>query len=181
MKPFKLDKKTGFTNLGKKLTILDENRRYFYGSELVALPIDTFNLPEGIYFLKEGKIARLNEPVHYNLSVLPKPERKYKPPLDFKILFANNPNKATINWMEKSIVFDNSFKLKPRYQLAFVLYHEYGHHLYNTEKYADLFASNLMKKMGYNPSQIGFGMVNSLSSVNVNRKKYIVDKLLNAQ
>jgi hypothetical protein len=52
-----------------------------------------------------------------------------------------------------------------------------GHSKYKTEKYADLFAANEMLKKGYNPSQIGVAPIDSLSEMQYERKRFIVNNL----
>ena len=125
-----------------------------------------------------GNIRPLTRPVKYKLYRLPKIERKYPSPYNFKIIFGYNPNKCTVSWIKKTILFDDNLKEKTVPELFFILYHEYGHKKYKTEKYADLYATNMMLKKGYNPSQIGAAPVTSLSSKQLPRKKYIVNKIL---
>lgn len=136
-------------------------------------------MPVGTYYIESGSFVAASEPRRYPLAILPKPERNFPDPSGFKFTFEDNPNKCTIIWEDKLIVFDKSFLDKPQPEIFFVLYHEYGHEYYSTEKYADLFATNMMKKRGYNPSQICYAHINSLSGNQIERKEYITQKILN--
>jgi hypothetical protein len=178
MSPLILKKKTGFkVNDNSPVIIRDFRGKIFYDTTGLRQVLQ-FNLPEGTYFIDKGNITPLLKPVTFQLIKLPIPERKLKPPLDFTILFASNPNKCTINWDLKTITFDNSLKGLSLPEIFFILYHEYGHSLYKTEKYADGFAANMMLKKGYNPSQAGKAPITSLSHRQLSRKKYIVNKLI---
>ena len=61
--------------------------------------------------------------------------------------------------------------------IFFILYHEYGHTLYETEKYADMYAANIMLKRGYNLSQIGLSQLTALSSKQFERKNNLISRL----
>ena len=65
--------------------------------------------------------------------------------------------------------------------LYFILYHEFGHKLFKTEKFADQYAKNMMLKRGYNPLQIVSAQLWGLSSQNYDRKRYIVKHIINLQ
>jgi len=76
----------------------------------------------------------------------------------------------------------------PKPYFDFILNHEYGHTFYGygnlyspeeAEAYCDLFASNKMIDMGYNPSQIMNAPKATLSSRQDYRKEYIEQTLLN--
>lgn len=180
MRKLDLDKKTGFVvkDTTKPIIIRDNRGILFYTTEPLLPKVKCFNLPIGNYFVETGSFVAMEKPRKYKLASMPFPERRKKRPDDFKIIFEKNPNKCSVFWDRKTIVFDNSFKEKPLPQLFFVLYHEYGHHLYNTERYADLYASNLMKVRGYNPSQIASAHMHSLGSAQYDRKKYVTEKLI---
>jgi hypothetical protein len=120
----------------------------------------------------------LSAPVSFDLVALPKPERNYPLPYDYAVEFDSNPNKCTIKWMEKRIIFDDELKSCSLPELMFILNHEFGHAYYTTEKFADLWARNEMIKKGYNPSQIGSAPVTSLSEIQYKRKKFIVNSFL---
>lgn len=177
MVEFRVPKKSGFRILVNPIRILDFRKKLFYDNSLVNNP-KTFNLPAGKYYLVKGSFVRLKNPVNYQLPSLPKRERMFYPnPYNFAVKFAKNPNKASIYWDKGVIVFDNAFKQKSLPELFFVLYHEYGHKLYTTEKFADLFAIREMLKKGFNPSQIGMVPITTLSGQQFPRMKFVVDNL----
>jgi hypothetical protein len=180
MKPFELQKKTGFINVKplNHVVIHDFRGLPFYSTKNLSKPVKEFNLPEGKYFLVEGEIKKRYKPVMYRLAVLPVPQRNLKAPFDFKIQFTANPNKCTIIWNQKTIVFDNSFKSKLLPELWFVLFHEFSHSRYTDEHLADLEASNLMKIRGFNPSQIGNSQLQTLSSNQYNRKHFLIKNII---
>jgi len=178
-----LNRKTGFESLEPKKPIIirDFRGRIFYDTSELEKPVKRFNIPEGKYSIDSGTLKRLKEPVKFSLSPLPLPERIYPSPYKFKILFGVNPNKCSIIWKKRTILFDNSFKSAPLPSIFFILYHEYGHQLYKTEKYADLFSTNEMLKKGFNNSQIGKAPIVSLSSKQIDRKKFITGHILKRQ
>lgn len=175
-----VNQKTGFVNLtpGIPIIILDSRGVKFYDTTDLKKPVKMFNLPTGKYNLVSGKINKLKNPVDYRLPELPKPERFIQPPFDFKLSFGHNPNKCTIFWNRKEILFDSDLANAPEPELYFILFHEYGHSLFHTEKYADLVAARLMLRRGFNPSQIGSSHIDALSSYQFDRKKYIVKRIL---
>ena len=175
---FETTEKTGFLVKSLPVIILDDNGKIFYDSSKVEKKIRAFNLPRGKYELAKGKIQKLNKPVSYPFYPMPKRERFRKLPNDFKIVFGTNPNKCSILWNEKTILFDESMKNLTKPQIYFILFHEFGHHKYKTEKYCDLFAANMMLKHGFNPSQIGLSSIHSLSDSNFERKEYLVNKII---
>lgn len=162
----------------KPIRILDARHIVFYDTIDLVQKVKYFNMPIGTYYIESGFFVAASTPRQYPMAKLPKPERSYPDPADFKFTFETNPNKCTILWDEKVIVFDTSFLDKPQPEIFFVLYHEYGHAFYKTEKFADLYATNLMKKRGYNPSQICYAHINSLSSNQQERKEFITQKIL---
>lgn len=174
-----LHKKTGFQNNfpARPIIIRDFRGVLFYSTEGLK-PVEFFNLPEGCYFVDTGYFKVLPKPIKSNIMPLPRVQRLMSSPYDFTVNFGENPYKCTIDWKTKSILFDNAFKLKPLPEVYFVLYHEFGHTLYNTEKYADLYAANMMKERGYNDSQIGAAQINALSSMNYDRKEFVTNHLL---
>lgn len=180
MRKIVLDKITGFIvkNPNEPVLIRDANGIVFYDTELLVPKVKRFNMPPGVYFVEKGFIAPTLFPREYRLAPLPKPERNKRKPFDFKIEFSHNPNKCSIIWDEKRIVFDNSFLNKPQYEVYFILYHEFGHALYETEKLADLYASNMMKLRGYNPLQIIYAQMNSLSPQQYERKEFLNKQIL---
>ena len=180
MKGLILPKKTGFKNTSTKIPIIirDFRGKLFY-STVGLRPVKSFNLPEGNYFVESGNFSELSRPVSYNLIPLPNPERKFEDPEKYTITFDINPNKCTINWSIKTITFDLKLLHLTIPELFFILYHEYGHTLYKTEKYADGYSCNKMLQKGFNPSQVGKCQLTSLSSHQKERKDYIVNNIIN--
>jgi len=150
----------------------------FYETESMLPKVQYFNIPAGNYWVEKGWFSETLLPRVYPLAMLPPPERVMPDPSCFSIEFGSNPHKCSIKWDEKTILFDGSFASKPEPELFFVLFHEYGHQMYETEKYADLFAANTMKQKGFNPSQIKRGQDDSLSDAQYERKEFITQKLL---
>lgn len=177
-----LNRKTGFRNLRPlhPVVIRDFRGKMFYSTEGLK-PVKFFNLPPGQYYIESGDFVKMRKPYRFRLPKLPMPERNLKPPYDFDIIFGYNPNKCTINWIKKTITFDTSLKNATIPVLWFMIFHEYGHSLYSTEKYADLCSSKLMLIRGFNPSQIGIAPIISLSSKQYKRKKYLTRKIKNLQ
>lgn len=171
--------KTGYkiTNPNIPVIIRDNRGILFYTTEEMVPRITSFNLPPGKYLVDSGMFAPMSTPVNFGLLSLPMNQRLLKSPLDFKVIFGNNPNKCSVLWNKDTILFDNSFKEKPLPQVQFILGHEFGHQFYTTEKYCDLFSANRMLKKGYNPSQIGLSPLDSLSEAQYERKKMMVTKL----
>lgn len=182
MRKLVLDKITGFVvkDKSKPVVIRDDRGLLFYSTESMVPRVGEFNLPAGTYFVDTGYFTERKAPVLYPLAPMPEPERKTKKPFNFTVQFGNNPHKCSILWDEDRIFFDNSFKEMPLPNVFFVLYHEFGHSKYNTERYADLYASNLMKLKGYNPSQIGDAHLTSLSAAQYDRKKFVIKQLINS-
>lgn len=173
--------KSGFRNVtGNPVIILDSRGVPFYDTRDADKPVWEFNLPPGEYFVAQGKISQMVSPVRYDTIPLPKPERyKQQDPTLFKIEFEDNPNKCTIYWDKRKIVFDNKLKEFPLPTLMFILYHEHGHRYYKTEEYCDRYAANQMIDRGYNPSQVGESVM-SLSKKQLPRKIALVTSLENA-
>lgn len=179
MKQLILNHKTGFKNLTptRPVIIRDFRSKMFY-STIGLKPVEQFNLPAGNYYIEQGNIQALKKPVTFPFYPMPKTQRNFPPPFDYSITFNHNPNRCTIHWGKKIIVFDKHLKNLTLPELFFILYHEFGHHLYRTERFADLYARNMMIKKGYNPSQIGKSPITSLSSKQYPRKKFIVNTFL---
>jgi hypothetical protein len=157
MRKLNVDKKTGFVvnDIYKPIVIRDYRGILFYTTEPLLPKVKEFNLPPGTYFVDSGYFSPKTFPVYYPKIKMPFPQRFYKSPYDFKTSFGNNPNKATINWVNKTILFDNSLKECTIPELEFILWHEFGHAYYKDEKAADLYAANKMLDRGFNPSQVG--------------------------
>ncbi len=182
-------KKTGFKiNDPSKPVIIRDNRGIlFYSTEtLINRPgkpnPDCFNLPGfGTYNVETGSFSQLPEPVKYKYASLPPLIRRYESPFDFKILWGNNPNKCTVKWDDKVILFDKQFEEKPLPQVFFILYHEFAHAFFEEETYCDQMAGNYMKAKGFNPSQIGAAPLLALSDRQHQRKVNMVESILSAQ
>ena len=178
MKKLILEKKTGFY-AHFPFVIYEGNGNIFYSSEFTDKIKNgkklVFNLPAG-KFLLDGSIQKLHKPKVFRNISLPKPERNIQKKR-YKIIFGDNPNKCTIYYAAGLIVFDNAFKEGPLYVKYDIYFHELGHHFYKTEKFADLYAVKKMLDYGFNPSQIGRVSIISLKSNQLDRKKYIINKL----
>lgn len=173
-----INKKTGFKNLTSDIpvSILDNRGISFYSTANLNR-IDSFNLPSGNYLIEQGNFKELKHPVSIQLMAMPLIEAYRKNPRHFIVLFDDNPHKCTVDWEEETITFDNSFKTCPLTHYYFILYHEYGHQYYDTEKYADMYSANEMIRKGFNPSQIGSSPLESLSSKQYERKANIINRL----
>lgn len=175
--------KTGFKVKNPELPIIirDERGLLFYTTEPLIPKVKEFNLPKGVYFVETGSFEKMLFPRAYKNIRLPHKERYFFPdPSNFDIKFANNPNKCSVNWKSKTITFDNAFKEMPLPYIDFILFHEFGHRYFSTEKYCDLYAAKCMLNIGYNPSQIGYGQIDSLSDKQTERKEFIINHLSNA-
>lgn len=181
MRHIKLSRKTGFKVRDKFLPINIRDTRgiLFYTTEDILPKVEYFNLPEGDYFVDSGDFIEVDKPREYELAKLPPPERDFGSLKDFVIKFGDNPHKCTVDWIDKTIEFDYQFLEKPLPEVMFILYHEEGHRYYETEEYCDLYASNLMKIRGYNPTQIARAQMFSLSSNQTPRKEFVVNHLIN--
>lgn len=180
MKRLVLEHKTGFYT-SNPFTIYEPNGNIFYAcyftNKIKDGEILKFNLPAGVYDL-DGMIMKMDNPVKIKKYKLPPPERHLKKKR-YKIIFEPNPNKCTIHYKKGLIVFDISFKDAPLYVKYAIYFHELGHHWYKTEKLADLYAVNKMLDYGFNPSQIGRTQIFALKTSNMDRKKFIINKLTN--
>jgi hypothetical protein len=160
----------------------------FYTTEPI-LPVYSFNLPSGRYFVDSGYFKQAAKPIDYKLEKLPMAETALAvPPHDFSIMFAPNKNKCTIFWGKKTIVFDTKFIDAPYPELWFIYFHECGHSKYGFERlytmpeaeaFCDLYASNEMLRMGFNQSQIVKAPKTTLSEKQNYRKNFIEDIMLN--
>lgn len=179
MKEFYLNSKTGFIikDETKPVIIRDFRGMSFYNTEPILPKVKFFNLPMGKYFLDSGAIVRMLNPVKYKLFKLPTFERYREVPKRFKIVFANNPNKCTIDWNRRKIIFDHALKDYTLPELDFIRFHEFAHSRYMTEKYCDLLAINFMLVKGYNISQIGRAQITSLSDNAIDRKIFIINQI----
>lgn len=168
--------KRGFVALSKVVQILDNKGKEFYYYDNFSDKNNSFNLPKGTFYLNRGKI-KLGEFVKYELPDLPANERDRKI-VNFAIKYANVPEKCVLNWAEKTVIFDNSFKVLPRLNFDFTVYHEFGHAKYNTEKFADLYAVRKMLQNGYNPSQVLIAQAQTLTKPVSNKRKEFIYSVL---
>jgi hypothetical protein len=109
MKPLNIGVKTGFIvkDVYKPIIIRDARGVLFYETESLLPKVEFFNLPAGHYFVEKGWFSETLLPRVYPLAVLPPPERQYPDPTYFDIEFGDNPNKCSILWDERVIVFDS--------------------------------------------------------------------------
>ncbi len=173
--------KTGFdvTDTYTPINIRDDRGILFYSTEAILPRCTKFNMPTGIYFVDSGSFKQSAFPKQYPFIKLPQRQRYFFPnPAKFEIRFGNNPNKCTVNWDMKYILFDNAFKNKPQPQVDAIFYHECGHRFYTTEKFCDIFAVKKMLEIGYNPSQVGSAFIDSLSDQQDERKEYVIDSFI---
>jgi len=180
-------KKTGFTVVDRNTPIVIRDNRgiLFYDTTPITPRVQKFNLPRGKYIVDSGNFKIRPKPVKYRLAELPIYCNRvgYPSPSKFKIMYGDNPNKCSVIWDKKVIVFDNSFKEKPRSHVYFILMHEWAHRYFNgqREDCCDIWASNAMKILGYNPSQIGLAQIYSLSDAQNFRKNVLVNKLIKSR
>jgi hypothetical protein len=175
-----LGQKTGFRILKpeKEVIIRDNNGRLFYTTEYKTPKVKFFNLPAGDYLVDSGVFKSMQSPVDYPLMPLPPKQRNRPIPKDFRLVWGRNPNKCSIIWPEKKILFDVSLQEYTKPELDFIKFHEFSHANYHTEKYCDLKAANYMLLKGYNPIQIGVSQIDSLSGRQSDRKNFLVDMLV---
>ena len=182
MKKLVIKKKTGFAVHEGPVEVLDFRKKMFYDTSELPKPVEKFNLPRGVFYLRTGSIIPMKKPIRYNLPRLPRRERfGYMNPANFKVLFAPNPNRATVNWTRQTITFDTSLRNASLTEIMFILFHEFGHKLYTAENLADLYAVRELLLRGYNPSQIGMAPLRTLSAKQFMRKKYVVDTLTSSR
>lgn len=180
LKRLEVRAKSGFRNInGKPIILLDETGEIFYDTTKLDKIVKEFNLPIGTYYVAQGKFTQKPSPVNYPMAALPPTERtKQSNPENFDIKFVENPHTGSVFWDVRNIYLDNSLKDLPLPCLVFVLYHEYGHRYYKTEKYCDLYARNKMLEAGYNPSQIGEGILHTLAAKQFPRMLDVINSLI---
>jgi len=175
-----LEKKTGFVS-SMPFEIFDINGLLFYSSSFTDKITKgeklKFNLPLGVYKYN-GNFIRLEMPVPVVNVPLPLKERNLAHKR-YEIIFGDNPNKCTIFYDRGVILFDNQFLRKPLYVKYVIYFHELGHHWYNSEDKADLYAAKKLLELGFNPSQIGLGVLDSLNS-NKEESFDRMEKIVNA-
>jgi len=173
-----LEEKTGFSTI-MPFDIYETSGQLFYSSDFTTHIEEgrrlEFNLPAGEYKYN-GSFIKLDSAVPTTSIILPLPERNITKKR-YNIKFGENKNKCTIFYDQGLILFDNSFKDKPLYVKYCIYYHELGHHWYSSEYKADLYSAKKLLDKGFNPSQIGKAVLDSLSEKSFNRKMKIVNVL----
>lgn len=181
MRKLIVENKSGFdvVDIYTPINIRDHRGIMFYTTEPLLPKVTKFNLPQGVYYVDSGNFRKSSTPREYPKIRLPKRQRYfYDNPAKFEIRFGPNPNKCTVNWDKKYILFDSSFKDKPLAQVDGIFYHECGHRFYTTEKFCDIYSVKCMLNEGYNPSQIGMAFIESLSDLQGERKEYVIDSFI---
>lgn len=145
---FNLKEKTGFKCKGGAVLVNDTSGRPFY--HFKKNDPFTFNLPAGVYDIK-GDIEKLAAPIDYVFYSSRKREHNHELPEagQLKILYATNPNKASIFPKKHVIILDKGFENAPKVIKDYLIFHEIGHYFYKTEKFADEFAQEQLIKKGY--------------------------------
>lgn len=139
-----------------------------------------FNLPPGKYFV-HGEIERQNTPFAYSFKKNREREKEHlSAPKTVKVVFRDNPNKASIFLDEGIVILDNKFKEADECLLKYILYHEIGHYFYKSEHFCDEYAQERMLNEGYNKSQILKASAESLGFNNHRNGKCVVN-VLNAK
>jgi hypothetical protein len=169
----KINKKEGFF-CPSDVIIFTPDGLVFYEKKNLGEGI-YFNLPKGEY-ITECKLNKIGF-INYSLPKLP-PKQKQNKIGKFKINVSENPNKASIYINSGKIIIDKNIVNKNKYVWVFILLHELGHYFYFNEHYCDLFASRIMLKNGYNPSQIASAIDEGLSSNSNHRKLTLFKKVM---
>lgn len=149
-----IEKKTGFEVKGKAAVNRNGAPFYYFTASNPEKPIQ-FNLPAGNYeFLTPFKV--LPRPVKFTMPKARKREHFYPLPKpgELKVIYGNNPNKASIFPRKHVIIFDAKYKNAPQVVKDYLLFHEIGHYLYKTEKFADEYAQAQLIEKGYPLSMI---------------------------
>jgi hypothetical protein len=183
MRALTLEQKTGFSTI-LPFVIKEANGNIFYDSSFTDHIKNGkrlfFNLPAGKYQY-DGNFIKLQKPVETKRINLPKPERHYKQKR-YNIQWGSNPNKCTIFYSTGVVLFDAIFKNAPLYTKYTIMFHELGHHYYETEKFADLYAAKKLLELGFNPSQIRRSIAISLRQAgSENRKEFMYEQLTNSE
>jgi len=180
LRKLSVTKKTGFkiTDPSMPVIIRDNRHILFYSTESQVPNVWYFNLPAfGTYFVESGSFTPMEKPVEYEHVEIPEIQRRFLvSPYNFKIVWGINPNKCSIMWNRKTILFDSQFKDKPLTQVFFILYHEFAHLYSKDESICDHISSNYMKEKGFNPSQISSAL-SALSDRQIVRKTELVNNL----
>lgn len=164
MRKFSVDSKSGFRCNSNSVKIFDRNNNIFYVRKAKTSPL-FFNLPKGVYMTPDTLIKQSCPIIYVLPKFTPLFEKNRVFPKDIKVVFAANPNKASIALTKDryTIIVDNSIKAKGRLFYSFVINHELGHHFYKLEDGADFAAYVNMINQGYNPSQIFYAAAFTLN------------------
>lgn len=158
--------------------IYDENNCLFWSSEWVRYKGNGLTLPQGRYRCTVQLVEMQGNKNDFIVKKKPI-ERDLKHDFrEFNLIIEANPNKCTINHIDKTIKLDPSFLRQPKYVLEFVIMHEKGHNFYNSEFGADIWAVNAMLNKGYTPHQIMRAPFYTLSGKSLNRKLNVIKKIL---
>ncbi len=151
MRKIEVTKPTGFIG-NNDVLIFDNKGRKFYSFRTNGE--FKFNLPVGTYFTN-SEFKQAPKMHTYEFKRTRKRENyNFKEPEKVKVIFATNPNKASIFLTLHRIVIDPSFLKYPSYVVEYLISHEIGHYYYKTEEFCDEFAQERMLKKGFNKSQI---------------------------
>lgn len=169
------DTKKGYITTDNLIQIFDCNMYPFYMYDFTGFKKKIFNLPKGIFYT-DNNLQPLKRCKKFKLKNMPNKEYLFRSyPERWQIYFSHNPNKCTVNYPLGKIYLDNRYKHCARVIFDFIIFHELGHCFFATEKYADLFAANLMLLKGYNPSQTQIAPLKALSDRSTDRKKFILE------
>jgi hypothetical protein len=154
---FRVKRKTGILTNDQNVCIFDRDGLPFYNMQNVG-PKFTFNLPRGEYY-SNNNLIELSKPLNYTMPELKRRYNFMVAPRKFRYVYANNPNKCSVDLLRGLVIFDHSFKDFPRFIKAYIKYHELGHYRYSgkgqvSEKDCDDFSFICMIKAGYNPAQV---------------------------
>lgn len=142
---------------------------------LAVRPGKKFTLPRG-RFIIYGKYERIQKE-HFNEIKTPSPEKGSRKP-KIKIYLVNNPNKLSIDIKTGAVYADRKFfNSLNKIQKRFVIAHELGHYKYFDEHKADTFAALLLRKYGYNDTQIIAAINSTLSPLSQDRKQKLYNLL----
>lgn len=156
--------KTGFAVGDNREIVIYEGdgETPFYVHRANKLPC-YFNLPPGQY-VTNNKLVQQSQPRKYKLPELPPRQREGAIPERITWAYGINPNKASI-FREKGIsILDKSLAFVTRPQRVAIKLHELAHYFYKSEEYCDRWATRMMLRMGFNPSQAFRAVQKTLSN-----------------
>jgi len=142
-----------------------------------------FNLPnEGIYqLITDGKGAIMGT-LKKNIApfLMPSPQRNLPKKVSFA-RFDSNKSPAKVNVRTGTIYTSQMFDNLEPYQKRFILDHEVGHLFFDSENFADLYATKSQLDKGYNLTQClnTLRKVLTASPERIQRIRYIFDKVNN--